>query len=154
MNQKRLTMAVLLLALSACGGGDDDPRDLDRARLQSARQTWAAAGIHDYQFTLRKECFCTTGTTDGAGRFVIHVQDDQVQSASNADNGTPYSQEDARKLPTIDGLVDIIENAYDHNADSVLVEYDATRGFPVNIDLDPIRGAADDETSYAVTDFM
>ncbi|MDB5970812.1 MAG: putative lipoprotein [Hydrocarboniphaga sp.] len=144
---------LLVATLTACGGSDK--QDAGVAALTAAQKSWSDAMIDDYQFTLTVACFCGSSTTDaGPGEYVVIVKDDVIESAFEKDSGEYLNADQAAALPTIDGLFTIIGDAYDDDADHVDVVYDATRGYPMDITIDPISGAADDEIEYHVRDFM
>jgi hypothetical protein len=150
---RMLICCLSLLTLAACSGSDEDQQS--RNELEHAEQTWANAAIHDYQYTLTLACFCGSGPTQAApGTYSVVVSDDVVESAFDTGSGEYLSDDQAASLPTIDALFDRIEDAYDDDADHVDVSYDAVYGFPVDLAIDPIAGAIDDEIEYHVRDFM
>ena len=59
-----------------------------------------------------------------------------------------------RSLPTLGGLFDILEQAYEREADEIEARYEATLGYPVEVDIDYREHLADDEVEYRVSDFM
>ncbi|GMH39744.1 hypothetical protein BSKO_07642 [Bryopsis sp. KO-2023] len=116
-----------------------DPRA--NLTLKINRQKWKALGPKSYKYRLRRLCFCFGGFT---GPFLITVKDGKIVDVVFEGEGpTP----DNIDVPTIDGLFDIIEESIP-TVDSITVEYDRKLGFPLNISIDRIKLAIDDEITY------
>lgn len=67
--------------------------------------------------------------------------------------GSPISSEDARFIPqSIEELFDLIATSAD--GDLVVATFDQDRGYPVNVYIDQIANAVDDELTYWVQDLV
>ncbi len=139
-----IALAVLLLQAS-CSAITGAESDLERARARWTSQRPAA-----YDYTLRLSCFCGGEVTRAV---VIAVRGNLVESRTYADNGTPVPAQFNSTFPTIDGMFDTIQTAFDHNAARVDVSYDPALGYPATIDLDGSVRVADDESSYTLSNF-
>lgn len=150
----RLIACLLTLALSACSDSERSEKiSAEMEALAAAKAKWHSAAIHDYQYTLAKSCFCVSSAEQaGGGTYVVTVKDDVVESAREKDSGEPLSDAQASSLPTVDELFVIIEDAYERDADEVIVEYDAERGFPSRTSVDEDKALADEEFGYLVSD--
>jgi hypothetical protein len=114
-------------------GADDDPT------LAKAWQRWQAKDIDDYVITVRRTCYCPP---EPAVRTV--VRDDEIRRATRGGK-----QLDPARGHSMDEMFTRIRDASAH-ADRVEVGY-TRRGIPRTITIDPVLGAADEETYYTVT---
>ena len=140
-----LALAASLLAAS-CGDGPTGPDD----ELHAARRRWEGARPAAYAFTFSRICFCPTEITRPT---VVTVRGGVVESLRYVDGGAPVDPRFASAFPTIDGLFDAIEAALARPPASFRATYDPARGYPVEVDVDPIRDAVDDEVGYRVRDW-
>ena len=143
----RILLSSLLLLLAACHGGSDNQQQRDE--LAAARQAWSEAGLSNYQFSLTHSCFCMPGDPAGSGSFVITVNDDAIAAAYTA-GGERLSDAQAASLPTVEELFEIIDDEI--GADEFAVEYDAGRGYPLSIEINPDSGLADNQISYRISE--
>lgn len=132
---------LLLPLLVACA-------DPGLTELEEAREDWARTGSADYQWTVQRSCFCP----DVAPIEVV-VTGGEVSSATRM----PFDAEpvvlEASEYEdwfTVEGMFAIAESAL-LDADEVTVTY-AVDGYPSAIDIDWMRNAVDDETSYAASE--
>ena len=155
-SSSRLAFVAVLLALIASGctlptaiapePSLGEPEDSDRAALAEARARWATADVSDYAFTYQESCFCPP---EFSGPFRITVENGRVDSVTR--NGRAATEQ--RTYPTIDALFDVIEDAFDRDAETVQVSYDADLGLPVNAYIDYEAAMADEELGFTVTRF-
>ncbi len=110
---------------------------LERATLVQNRLKWNTQGTRSYDYNAELICNCTE-----------HNAPTPVQVRDNkALNG-------ASRLYTVDGLFEIVQDALDQNAESVVVTYDPERGFPARIEIDRSLQESGDEIAYQITDFI
>ena len=145
--RRRLLPAVLPLLLAACSVfplGTPSPRELALRQLASRQAQWAAAGIDDYVLTIERQCFCPEA------RYEITVTGGIVTKVTR--DGGPVQPGEVQGLPkTIPELFAAVAGQSPEAA--VRVEYDADRGFPTQIEVDPIPNAIDDEYTILVHGF-
>lgn len=113
--------------------------------LDAARERWEAAGMSGYQMTLRRTCFCPS--PDYTGPFAVTVEGGEL-AAVQLDG----ARVDAERGMTVDGLFDLIEDAYTRRAQSVTVAFNPELGYPTNVSIDYSFQMADEEIGYMVSD--
>lgn len=140
--------AVLALAAGASSAmaqaptGPVDPGIADgtaQRQLDAAKQRWQAANVHDYHYTVQRQCFCAPSFV---GPATIVVRNDLPQ-------GTPAGFEDVATVPRLHAIV---QKAIDDRVERLGVVYNA-RGVPVSIAIDGSSMIADDEITYLVSGF-
>jgi hypothetical protein len=145
-NPLRLEALPLVLAASclvACGSPG-------RSRQESSRALWSEEGPTSHQFTLRWICFCVPDFTRPTR---ITVRDGAIASATDEETGMAVDPS-TRRLLTIDGLFDVIDDAYQRNAAQVDVTYDPNDGHPVSANIDYDKNAVDEELGFRVLDLQ
>jgi hypothetical protein len=143
-------LSALLAAAPALGScGDSTPTGLG-LDFHTARARWRAHHPGTYAYTLERSCFCGPPVTSPV---VIEVSGDAVQSRRYAETGEPVDAQLADAFPPIDGLFDIIEGAAQGGAARLVATYDPSLGYPMQIEIDYLANAADDEVTYRVRDF-
>lgn len=142
MTPTRLAGIALLAALVSCGDAIAPRPPI--TELARARQQWEAQQLRTYAFTLQRSCFC--GNTDP---LYVYVRNDTVAGVVDLRTGESV---DRQLGETVDGLFDFIQRATDAHARIIRATYDATRGFPAEIDYDGDAQIADDELFYRVSD--
>ena len=137
-----LSLLVLALTLSACGGTSE---------MQTNHDKWNAADVNHYTFELIISCFCPFAEIMPV---TVEVKDGKIVSMTDV-NGKAVEGEFAQYIEeaaSIERLFDIAEkNASE--AEEIQVTYDAQYGFPTAINIDFIKMAVDDEISYYVNNF-
>jgi hypothetical protein len=142
-----LVVALFLSALPGCALVKSGPqRDLDVARAK-----WEQANIKNYEYRLRVLCFCPPNVTFPV---IIKVQNGVNLSVEYAQEPKEVTNNYFKPVDTIDKLFDVIQKAIDDEADSLVVEYDSTYGYPLKIQIDPITDAIDEEIAYFVEAFI
>jgi len=137
------TSAFLLLALAPCVHADTAYQE-----FAAARQRWQTAGPRDYSFLLLQRCFCPR-----APATRITVQNGVVQSARNITDDTPVEPARLGGLPSLDGILQKIEEAYAQPADEISLTLNPTYGYPEHVFIDYYKRMADEELVYEIRDF-
>ncbi|MFN8668606.1 MAG: DUF6174 domain-containing protein [Gemmatimonadaceae bacterium] len=146
-------VAVTLLALGAAGCDDitgpggrlyNEQRD-----LTWARRTWTAQYITDYEYVVRRDCYCGLGGV----AVRVTVQGDRVVAREIDGTSTPIPSSMNYLYPTIGGLFALVQDAIDTRAYEVDTSYDPRYGFPTDIWIDYDRRTADDEEGYVLLRF-
>ncbi|MGB7875337.1 MAG: DUF6174 domain-containing protein [Anaerolineales bacterium] len=135
---------VLVLTLSACGGG---------SAFQQNQEKWESQNIDHYRFTVAVSCFCPFANVE----VTYEVQNGQVVSQSvqaSPDNPVDEAQVSDFYQPynTIEKVFDYVSGAI-NDADETTIGYDPTYGFPTNITVDWIKQAIDDEMYLTLSNF-
>ena len=137
----RLALLLLPLALSGCsllsaGGAPDS--------LDDARRLWADADLDNYTMTLSRSCFCLV---EHIGPFSVTVQNGEILSATREGETV-----DTDRVLTVDGLFDVLADAYRQDAHRIEVDYDPIRGYPTSFFIDYDEHTADEELGFTVKD--
>jgi hypothetical protein len=148
---RALSLLALALSASACTiiTGPDDEWDFEQHDLTRARRTWSSNFIDDYEYVVRRDCFCTLS---GVSVRIV-VQNDRVVAREIDGTATPVPSSLAYLYPTIDGLFSIIQDAIDQRAYRIDATYDYDYGFPTDFYIDYDRRIADDEEGYTLIRF-
>ena len=154
---KRLRRIAVLTAfvagLAACVNSiapiypDTDQGTDQAARLAHYRQVWSAAGIRDYQMTVK------VGGAWGGGTAVIKVRDGvPTSTVFLGQQRNPYLEILFQAYDTVEDLFGIVQRGIEGGADHLMVSYDRLRGLPLSASIDHSRWA-DDEHNFVVEDF-
>ncbi|WP_282160036.1 DUF6174 domain-containing protein [Ulvibacterium marinum] len=127
--------------------------DSDDASVQNAlelnRQKWQRQDIKNYSIQEKHLCFC-------AGlEWQIFVQDgvkDTVIVSAPYVDYQPYA-DTFEKARSIEEAFEFIQNFDTNNVDSFEVTYNSKYGYPTEISIDSKKGVADDEITFAYSNF-
>jgi hypothetical protein len=136
-------VVVALAGLSAC----DNPMSATDD-LEDARRMWRSQGITSYTFRVEVLCFCVE---EGRGPFAVTVEQGRVASVTDPETGAPRAANEFVPL-TVEALFDKVEDAIERDAADLDVRYDARYGYPVEVAIDFIANAIDDEVTYRASD--
>jgi hypothetical protein len=142
----RLLALILVLPVAGCTSTPLEPQHDEWA---AALARWEVAGIASYTFEFRRLCFCGSDVTR---RMHIEVEDGSVLAAVYVDTGEPVS-DPAVSPPTIDDLFEEIEDAINRDAFSLIAEYDPELGYPIEVSIDYLEFAIDEEMAFQVFAF-
>lgn len=152
---QRISLLILLsiLFFSSCNLLGENGKQDD---LEANRQRWQKFKIDNYEFEVRKACFCP----DYLYPAIIVVRDDTVNTVLNPQTREPLRNPDTKKevrfsgYKTIDELFNVVEDAIQKDAVHLQVKYDRTLGYPKQIAIDFQTQVADDEVSYNIIDLV
>ncbi|QYX79667.1 DUF6174 domain-containing protein [Streptomyces akebiae] len=148
--------SVLLAALIAgtvgttvACDGDTAPEPKGRAspKQTTARNTvmWREPASYVYTLTSTSQAL--------AGKFRVTVRDGEVADAVGLDEDSRWLvKQGPGRIPTIGDLLDMVEKAWEEQADTAEVKY-AVGGHPARITLDVDENAIDDEAEYVITGY-
>lgn len=123
-----LLTAVLFLVLAPTAFADE------QADLDAAKGRWAAGGLTDYRFHVRRSCFCPPEYT-------------REQTVDVIDGEAYRPPKPVEDIATVPRLFALIQKGIDGDG-TITVTY-ADSGLPTAISADPVPMAVDDE--YGVT---
>ena len=143
---KKIVFLALVFMLTACSLGGSE--------LSRNQQKWNDANITHYRFELSIGCFCAFRSDMP---LTVEILNGEVISMTGVDgttimNNDPFYETFA-KYATIDRLFSELEADLGGEADEVTVKYDATYGFPTDINIDFIKNAVDDELHLGASGF-
>ena len=134
MIRVRLTALVLL---SACASPTTPEND-----LAEYRALWEAQRLTDYTFDVVKNCFCWPGAD-----VRVTVKGGVISGVTELASEVAHDPEFFR---TIDGLFDLVQDAYDRDAHEVQVDFDPDRGYPTRIWIDYVEMMMDEEMGFTL----
>lgn len=136
---RRLAALIVILAFLAILAifAVSITQPIERFTLVQNRIKWTLQRASNYDYQAELICNCTE-----------HDAPTPVQVRSGK------SLNGKSRLYTVEGLFEIIEDALDQNAQSVIVTYDAAYGLPTRIEIDRSLKETGDEIAYQVTDFV
>jgi len=118
------------------------------------QKKWNDANITHYRFELNIGCFCAFRDQMP---LKVEVQNGEIVSITASDGSiiakTDPRYENFSKYATIDKLFAELKADQGDKADEVTVKYDATYGFPAEINIDFIKNAVDDELYLSAAAF-
>jgi hypothetical protein len=142
---RKLIFIFIVLALAACSAGN-------QSEIERNKEKWQDANITHYRYNLTLGCFCVFSQDMP---LVIEVMDGNVVSMEYK-NGNPIdttNRELFERFSTIDRIFSELEADLAGAADEVTVTYDPTYGFPVEVSIDYVKEATDDELYLTISDF-
>lgn len=146
---KRYT-ALALIVLSSCGGGGGG-ESAQLQEMKASRARWEALGLTNYEYTIRRSCFCPV---ENIGPFRVTVRNGVSTVTTRAAKTRHGGHSDPNHdISSVDVLFQTIESALSTNTAHTTVTYDPERGIPTSIAIDPIPTAVDDEFGYTLTEF-
>jgi len=150
MTKRCLLLLVLMIAAGAATAlpagaqlppATPDPSIADgsaQQALTAARARWKRAKVRSYDYEVKRTCFCPY-----TGWIAVKVRGGVVSKRSNAA---------ASDLASVPRLFRVIQRAITDKAHKLTVRYGA-RGVPVEVFMDSIQYAADDEWGFDVRRF-
>lgn len=154
---RRAVLVILAVSFSACGGSSpttptpvttDDNRAQTVAALQSASQSWRAAGLVSYRYVYRRSCFCLE-----RGPVAVTVRAGRLESVTDLQTGEAIPPE---RWPgvytTVDGLFAQLFEAVAQRAWNIRATYDERLGYPREGWVDRSPQIADEELGFSVAD--
>jgi hypothetical protein len=115
--------------------------------LENARERWEGSGLEAYRTVVNRRCFCG----GSPGPVVVTVTAGGVTKAYQEAPFGAVPTGEARWFPTVEEAFDMIQKAFDDDAHRVDVRYDPATGAPLDIYIDQIEQAVDEEMRYELT---
>ena len=126
-----------LLLLGACTSPTTPEND-----LADYRTLWEAQRLTDYTFDVSRVCYCQF-----MGDVRVTVQGGVITGVTELASEVARDPETFR---TIDGLFDLVQDAYDRDAHEVQVDFDPDRGYPTRIWIDFVETMMDEEMGFTL----
>jgi hypothetical protein len=144
---RRLLALLGWLCASACSDIGFDVRSL--TDLERAQATWNRFGPDSYVYAMARICFCPVEYTMPVR---VRVVQGVAVERTFVGTGDPVPESMEHLFPTIDGLFDILRQAYAEDAHDVRVSYDPDLGYPTEFGIDYDEHVADEELGVNVTE--
>jgi hypothetical protein len=143
---KKFLLVALAVILAACSAGGSE--------FSQNKIKWEDANISHYQFELNIGCFCAFRDKMP---LTIEVSNGEIVSMIGADGvkipATDPNYELYSRYATIDRLFSELDAELNSDAEEITVTYDATYGFPTQINIDRNKEIADEELYLTVAGF-
>jgi hypothetical protein len=111
------------------------------------RTLWASKNLSSYTYTLQRSCFCPEEYTKA---MRLEVRNGALTSVKYVDSAADVPAQMQPTVFKIEAFFDLIDSTLASGTVENLA-FDATFGFPTQMNLDPIPMAADDETAYSLS---
>lgn len=146
MNLARAAVWTGLLGLAgACYLTDPGPGGRERD-LEDARERWEEVGPSSYRTVVSRLCFCPS-----TGPVVVTVRPSGVTRVYQETPAAAVPPQDLEAYPTVEEAFAIVQEAFDQRADRVDVRYDSVTGAPLEIYIDRVEEAVDEEVRYELS---
>ena len=128
---------ITLVLLSACVSPTTPEND-----LAEYRALWEAQNLTDYTFAVVRSCFCWP-----IADVRVTVKGVVITGVTELASEVAHDPELFR---TIDGLFDLVQDAYDRDAHEVRVDFNSSRGYPIRIWIDYVEMMQDEEMGFTL----
>ena len=131
---------------------DDKPKLIDiQLELDQNRKKWMSKMVSNYQFNFQWICFCALKSMEPVN---ITVRENRIDSAAFVEGDAPVAIEDFKRYRTIEGLFDLLQEAINRNAHSILVDYHPELGYPIDGWIDYEEAIADEELGFEINSLL
>lgn len=155
----RLFCVVVVLSSFACTAdnvSNDVPDDTNSNKLQSVRELlqlnerkWNELNIKDYDFELSASGYLLAFDSS----VTISVRNGDVESIRKSDGKEVSSTRIYKQYSTVERIFKFLKEVEAKNPYRLFVAYDEI-GFPTYVDLDEVRGIADDELTLRLSNLQ
>ena len=144
---KRLLAALTIIAsLAIPSSAAPEPRDLTLQEMTKLEATWKQQRITRYGFTLERSCFCAPRLISAS--FLVSGGMSKMQRGS-----VPSARETMQPFVSIPKILSQMRATLERGG-RVAVVMNAKNTLPVQVILDPLPQAADDEQYLSITAFQ
>ena len=148
MNPRRVLAPILASVTLACSDLSPQLSDL-RREVAENHARWQREGPTTYVYAVEHSCFCPI---EAIGPVRVRVEGGSVASRTYAASGDTVGATFAEIFPTVEGLFDVLERAIDRDAADVQVTWDPETGAPLQLSIDYIADAVDEEEGYRIVE--
>ena len=157
-------VAALVAAVAACststpvglGNGGGSNNGTTQTEYDMALKKWQTVGPEHYRVVVAQTCECSFDMQRPTRLTVRRIPGPNVESIEEVvDAATlqPVGQDRRLAAKSVDGLLVLISQALALNPQDARITYNATFGYPVSINVDPVTSFQGDEVVYKVTSF-
>jgi len=156
MKNLLVVLTVIAFVVAACSTGAQaggNPPQENQTEIERNKEKWQNANISHYRYKLHLSCFCVFSQDMP---LVIEVMDGKIVSMEyqNGNEIDATNRELFERYATIDRIFSELEADLAGAADEVtVVTFDPTYGFPVDVTIDYVKEATDDELYLTVSGF-
>ena len=123
---KYITLITMIFFIAGCA---DYLTDSNTKNLNDNKKLWEKRKIENYTFVELISSYAPKREN-----IWVRVEDNEVLLAKYIPSNTDLTNDDLERVKTIDGYFDLIEDSISKD-ENVIVRYDHTYGYPVEIDL-------------------
>ena len=138
------------------GGSSNGGNAAIQAEYDLALKKWQGAAPGHYRIVVQQTCECTV-EFQRSSRVTVRrtggVEVENIEEVVDAATLGAVSTERKAAAKSVDGLLVLIQQALALNPADARVTYDATLGYPISINIDPVTSIPGDEVVYKVTSF-
>lgn len=140
-------LLVLALTLTSC----DDDSFSRLQELSTNRALWERVEPAAYVYAVQRRCFCGSSAR---GPVRVTVVAGEVVERRYVESGDPVPEELRELFPSVDGLFEVLFEAYRREAHSIEALYDPDTGVPLDFFIDYEENVADEELGFEVTELV
>ncbi len=122
-------------------------RDYQKSQFEESRLLWNEKGLTHYTYQFNWSCFCLP---DYIAPVDIRVEQGEWISILQSESGSPVAREDWDRYESIEGLFEILKDAFDQDASHIHAEYHPEYGYPTSVFIDYSKQIADEERGFNV----
>lgn len=126
------------------------PQDKIMRKINANLRKWVNSGITNYQFDLRRNCFCQQ---DFLRTVTITVQNSMITNIRYKDTNEQIDPSNYDRYYTMEGIFAFIKQAVMTDAELMDIKYDTNFHFPKSIYIDYSIRLIDDEMYMEITNF-
>jgi uncharacterized protein DUF6174 len=154
--------AAFVLVAAACGntaplgvGGSNNGGTVTDAEYDIALKKWQANAPAHYRIVYQQTCECSVDMQRPTRVTVRRVDsaNETIEEVVDAATLAPATGDRRDGAKSVDGLLVLIGQALAIDPQDVRITYDATLGYPLSINIDPVTSISGDEFVYKVTSF-
>jgi len=155
--------AAFVLVVAACGdsaplgvgGTNNAGNGVTEAEYDLALKKWQAAAPSHYRIVYQQTCECSVDMQRPTRVTVRRVdsQNETIEEVVDAATLVPATGDRKNGAKSVDGLLVLIGQGLALDPQDVRITYDATLGYPISINIDPVTSISGDEIVYKVTSF-
>jgi len=155
--------AALVLMVTACGtseplgvggNGGGGPLATAQTEYDIALKKWQTSGPMHYRVVVAQTCECSVEMQRPTRLTVRRTGDasiEKIEEVVDAQTLGPVSDERKAAARSVDGLLVVISQWLQLGPQDARITYDATLGYPISVNIDPVTSIQGDEVVYKVT---
>lgn len=154
--------AAFVLVAAACGdtaplgvGGNNNGGTVTEAEYDLAVKKWQANAPTHYRIVYQQTCECSVDLQRPTRVTVrrINNTNETIEEVVDAQTSAPVTGDRKDGAKSVDGLLLVIGQLLALPPQDARITYDATLGYPLTINIDPVTSISGDEFVYKVTSF-
>ena len=137
------------------GGSTNAGNGVTEAEYDIALKKWQAGAPSHYRIVYQQTCECSVDVQRPTRVTVRRVDtaNETIEEVVDAATLTPATGDRLNGAKSVDGLLVLIAQGLALDPQDARITYDATLGYPLTINIDPVTSISGDEIVYKVTSF-